>query len=245
MCATTATLKGTVLLYDVPWKTYEGLIDALPEHHMRHTYQEGTLELFDNVLNHVSWAAYEKILKAFGDHRFPHTYQDGVLEIMMSPSDEHEWIKRCLGRMIEMTAIRFGIRIRSAGSATQRQKKLMQGLEADESYYVEHESMVRGKHLSASSKPPADLVVEVSLRKWDLERMKSYAKLGVREVWRYRKASIEFFVLADDGRYQNVEQSHAFPMITPQAIIQFLQRLHETDENTGIMEFVKSLKRVR
>ncbi|HEY2881409.1 MAG TPA: hypothetical protein VGJ15_03225, partial [Pirellulales bacterium] len=63
----------------------------------------------------------------------------------MSPSDEHEWIKGFMGRLIEMAALECGVPIRSAGSATRRNKKVAQGLEPDESYYIEHEVEVRGK----------------------------------------------------------------------------------------------------
>ena len=142
MCATTADSTATILLFDVPWTAYTGLIDALPDHRIPHTYQEGTLELFNNVLLAVPWGAYEKILDAFGDRRFPHTYQEGALEIMMSPSEEHEQIKSFLGRLIETAALKLGIHFKAVGSATQRDKTLLQGLEPDESYYIPYAAPV-------------------------------------------------------------------------------------------------------
>lgn len=250
MCASVSQPKRkpisreSILLFDVPRETYEALIDALSEHRVPHTYQEGTLELKKTLFFNVPWDRYENILAAFGERRFPHTYQDGTLEIMVSPSNEHEWIKRCLGRMIEMTVIEFGIPIRSAGSTTQRQEKVMQGLEPDESYYIEHEPLVRGKRLLAAKKVlPPDLVIEVDLRKLNVARMKSYAKLGIHELWRYRKGKVEFFCLNTKRAYEPVERSHAFPMIASKEVAKFLRTLAKTDENTAIVQFVSSLRK--
>ena len=34
-----------VVLYGVPRETYKGILDALGEYHLRHTYDQGTLEM--------------------------------------------------------------------------------------------------------------------------------------------------------------------------------------------------------
>ncbi len=244
MCATTVDLTTTLLLFDVPWTAYSGLIDALPEHRLRHTYQEGTLELFKNVLYGVPWNAYEKILKAFGDRRFPHTYQEGALEIMMSPPEEHEQIKSFLGRLIEMAALRLGIRFKAVGSATQRDKKLLQGLEPAESYYIPYVAQPPGKAVGrVQKKSPPDLAIEVDLRKLNLERMQSYAKLGIRELWQYRKGKVEFFSLSPKRSYEFVNHSLAFPMIGSKDVTRFVKKMQATDDYAATRSFVAWLAR--
>ena len=217
MCASALQSAETILLFDIPWEAYEGLVDALPGHRMRHTYDCGTLELFKNVLYHVSWEAYDKILDAFGDRRFRHTYQEGTLEIM-SPSNEHEWIKRFLGRMIEMAAWEQKMSIRSVGSATRRKKDLLHGLESDESYYLGHDPIPR-RGRRAENLPPPELVVEVDLRRPDLDRLESYAVLGVKEVWRFRKEKVEIFLLGKEhDTYKSSKKSLAFPLLTAEIL---------------------------
>jgi len=244
--ATTTDSAASILLFDVPWTAYTGLVDALPEHRFRHTYQEGTLELFKNVLFNVSWGAYEKILKAFGDRRFPHTYQEGTLEIMMSPSEEHEQIKSFLGRLIEMAALELGIHFKAVGSATQRDKKLLQGLEPDESYYIPYVAQPRGKAAGrVPKKSPPDLAIEVDLRKLDLERMKSYANLGIRELWRYRKGKVEFFCLSPKRSYQLVSHSRAFSMIGSKDVTRFVKKMQATDDYSATRAFVAWLTKTR
>ena len=119
MSISIAEPESTVLLFDIPWETYEGILDALPEHHFRHTYVRGTLELFSSLIYGVSWESYEKILEAFGDHRFRHTYQMGTLEIM-SPSESHEWLKRHIGSMIEAASMKWILNNRRTVTTTRK-----------------------------------------------------------------------------------------------------------------------------
>jgi Uma2 family endonuclease len=244
MCATAARLPDSILLFDVSRAAYTGLTDALPQHRMKHTYQEGTLELFQNVLYDVSWSAYEKILKAFGDRRFPHTYQDGTLEIMMSPSEDHEQIKSLLGRLIELAALELGVHFKAVGSATRRDKKLMHGLEPDESYYIPYQLPPRSRTPQrAGKKQTPDLAIEVDLRSAGLERMKSYEKLGIRELWRYRKGRVDFFRLSADGTYDLVASSGVFPMISSKDVTRFVNKMQTTDDYSASRSFVAWLRK--
>jgi Uma2 family endonuclease len=195
------------------------------------------------VLYDVSWNAYTKFIDALGERRLRHTYQEGTLE-MMSPSEKHEWIKSFLGRIIEMASLECGLRIRSVGSATRKSKKLAQALEPDESYYIGPRA-AQGRRKADTKKPLCpDLVVEVDLRRTVLDRLGSYAKLGVREVWRYRKGEIEFLVLNATCSYGPVEHSVSFPAISCKDIGRYLARLEDhDDENAIILEFVAWLRK--
>lgn len=244
MRASTVKSTNSILLFDVPWKAYEGLIDALPDHRVPHTYQEGTLELFKTVFYDVSWEAYEEILEAFGDRRFPHTYQDGALEIMMSPSEDHEQIKSFLGRLIEITCLELGVHFKAVGSATQRKKARLQGLEPDESFYVpyvpkQHTVGARG----AEKKQVPNLAIEIDLRKLDIPRLTSYAKLGVRELWRYHKRKVEFFILSRSKEYKRVGASRIFPMIGSKDVTRFLDEMRVTDDYSATQSFLDWLRK--
>lgn len=231
----------TLVLRDVSWDTYEKLTDALSEHRFRHTYQSGMLEIFANPMFDVSWEEYEGILDAFGDHRFRHTYQQGTLE-MMSPSSEHERIKEFLGRLVDASAMEFDIQIRSAGSSTRRTKRMEQGLEPDKSYFVEQrgrEAAVRDYDDPASA---PDLAIEIDLRHPDLNRLKSYAILGVREVWQYRNETLTFFALQPDLRYDVVAMSTIFPSLSSVELTDFVRRLDASDENKLTREFMELLR---
>jgi len=238
----TSNLNQPVVLFDIPRSTYEGIAAALPGHSWCEAYDHGRLELSQRVIHNVSWESYEAILGAFADHRFRHTYRQGTLE-MMSPSEEHEWLKGFIGRLIETAALELDIPIKSVGSTTRRHPELMVGLEPDESYFVQHEPEVRGKlHRDPSEVRPPDLVVEVETTHRVLDRLEAYAKLGVGEVWRYRAGTVEFFGLGEQRGFEPIEHSRAFPVITPPDLMHCLARLDQQDENSLVREFIARLR---
>ena len=230
----------TTVLYDVPWETYVGLTDAVPEQLHGHTYADDTLELSSNLLYDVSWESYEQILEAFGDRRFPHTYADGVLEIM-SPTEEHDWVKGFIGRLIEMAAFELNVPIKTVGSTTRKRKEQLRGLEPDESYYVQHEADVRmNRNPDQTKVPPPDLVVEVDMRRPEVDRFEVYSRLGVPEIWQYRKKQAHFWLLSD-GAYAESPASLAFPLIDSQTVTLLVAQIDSRDVNSIIRDFVKWL----
>ena len=59
--------SGYVVLYGVPWETYEGILDALGEYHLRHTYDRVALET-RRILYGVTW---ERLLETPGRNLRP------------------------------------------------------------------------------------------------------------------------------------------------------------------------------
>ena len=96
------------------------------------------------VLFGVSWSTYEALVADLECGGTRLTYCRGALEIM-SPSDEHEGIKKALARMIEAMTEELSIPISSGGSTTWKRRDLARGLEPDECYWVQNEAAVREK----------------------------------------------------------------------------------------------------
>jgi Uma2 family endonuclease len=195
------------------------------------------------LLYDVSWETYEGILKAFGDRRFPHTYQEGTLEILMSPSEDHEQIAEFIGRMIGFISVELDIPIDSVRSATRRKKSLEHGLEPDNSYYVHPNRRKPNGNGGKESVP--DLAIEIDLRRKVLKRLVSYARLGVREIWRYHKGQVEFFALGDDGEHHPVDRSLVFPSMTPETVTRFVTMMRESSEYEAIKGFLRWLRKHR
>jgi Uma2 family endonuclease len=195
------------------------------------------------VLYDVPWETYDGILKAFGERRFPHTYQEGTLEILISPSEDHEQIAEFIGRMVGMLSLELDIPIDSVGSATRRKKSLGHGLEPDESYYV-HPNRRKANGNGGKSTVP-DLAIEIDLRRKVLKRLVSYARLGVREVWRYHKGEVEFFALGEDGRHHSVDRSQVLPLMTAEVVTRFVTAMRESREHAAIKGFLRWLRQQR
>jgi len=133
------------------------------------------------VLSGITWSTYEAILADMDNRPIHLTYDRGALEIM-SPSEEHERVKKLIGRMIEAMTEELNIPIRSAGSTTFRREAKQRGLEPDECYYVASEPRVRGKD-------DFDLAVVAHQRKERatqhparLQRVQQPADLGINHV---------------------------------------------------------------
>jgi Uma2 family endonuclease len=231
-----------VVLDDVSWETYERILDALGEYHLRHTYDEGTLEM-RRVLYGVAWEDYLKLLDATPDLYLRHTYDEGTLE-MMSPRKDHDWMASMVARMIETFAFAMDIPIQSIGSTTLRAAKGGRGLQPDKAYYLAHEPLVRCKETYDPEKdPPPDLVIEVEVTSTLLPRMPVFAKIGVPEIWRCERRRLQFYRLTSKGKYETIDRSRAFPFLKPADLMRFVKRRAEIGENAVIREFVEWAKR--
>ncbi|MGA2067293.1 MAG: Uma2 family endonuclease [Thermoguttaceae bacterium] len=225
-----------VVLDGVPWATYEGILDALGEYHLRHTYDEGALEM-RRVVYGVAWEDYLKLLDATPDFSLRHTYDEGTLE-MMSPRKEHDWVGKLAARMIEAFAFALDIPIQSIGSTTLRAAKGGRGLQPDEAYYLAHEPQVHCKETYEPEKdPPPDLVIEIDVTSSSIPRLPVFAKIGVPEIWRCQRGRLRFYRLSR-GKYGLIRRSVAFPFLKPADLMRFLNRRGEIGENGVVREFV-------
>src|SRR5580658_868882 len=115
------------------------------------------------VLSGVTWSTYEALLADTETSGTKFTYDRGYLEIV-SPSREHEHVKRLIGRMIDAVTEELEIPISSGGSTTLKLELKQRGAEPDECYYVANEPRMRGhENYDPATDPPPDLVIEVDI----------------------------------------------------------------------------------
>jgi Uma2 family endonuclease len=174
------------------------------------------------VLYDVSWETYERLLVDQTDKVVPHlNYDEGVLEIV-GPSLEHEHANRALAQIVMLVSLEWAINVIDIGSTTHKRQKLRKGFEADSSFYIANAGRMRGtKELDLAVDPPADLVIEIDIASYSLNKLPIYAALGVPEVWRYIGGRIEISVLEGD-RYVQVTESRALPPVTDAVLAQFV-----------------------
>lgn len=165
------------------------------------------------VLSDVTWADYQRMLEIRGDRSSPRiSFLEGRLEIM-SPSDTHEELKSVLGRLVEQFCLERGIEFRTLGSWTLEEKKVERGVEPDECW-------VFGERRPATR---PDLAIEVVWTSGGLGKLEIYRKLGVREVWYWRKGTLSVHVLRGEA-YQDAAASEVLPGIDLALLAGFLDR---------------------
>jgi Uma2 family endonuclease len=189
------------------------------------------------VIDNVSWSAYDALVTGTQCAGTRFTYDRGVLEIM-SPSREHERVKRLLGRMVEMLTFERDIPVSSSGSMTLRDVLKQRGLEPDECYYIANEPAMRGRdEYDPAIDPPPDLAIEVDLSRSSVDKLSIYADLGVPEIWTFADDRLEFYQLQPNGTYRTTERSRAFDFLKSADLQGFLDERHGAEETAWARRF--------
>jgi Uma2 family endonuclease len=151
------------------------------------------------VFHDVTWEDYERVLEIRGDKSAPRiNYLEGELEIM-SPSKDHEQIKSFIGRLLEVWCIDRGMEVTPYGSWTLKGEKKDRGAEADECYIF-----------GTAPRDRPQLAIEVEWSRGNIDKLRLYEKLGVEEVWIWRKGAIQVYVLAGEG-FAKAQRSRLLP----------------------------------
>ena len=188
------------------------------------------------LLSDVTWEEFETILDELGEHRAARiAYDKGVLEIM-APLPEHEFGKEIIGDLIKALLEELDIEFLSLGSTTFKNQIMLQGLEPDQCFYIEHESKVRGKNrLDLTQDPPPDLALEIDVT--SRTHPSIYAALKVPELWRFEKGKLQINILQNES-YMVSEQSKNFPDLPLTEIIpQYFEQSKTAGRNSVIRAF--------
>lgn len=139
------------------------------------------------VLSGVSWAQYLELDQTLGhDRPDPRMYYlDGELEIMTT-SLFHEKLKKWIGDLVGDYLFETGVEASPHGQATMRILKEA-GAEPDESWCLGEE------------KEFPDIVLEIALTSGGIDKLDIYRRFSVREVWLWRKGTLEIWTLRRQG----------------------------------------------
>jgi Uma2 family endonuclease len=181
------------------------------------------------VLRGATWADYQRLLEIRGDRSVPRlTYLEGVLELM-SPSRPHESIKSMIGCLVEGWCFETGVAISPYGSWTLESKATEVGVEPDECY-------VLGDAEELPERP--DLAIEVAWTRGAIDKLEVYRRLGVKEVWIWRKGTIEVFALRG-ADYERLESSELLAGLDLPALLRFVDVRPMT---RAVTEYRKALR---
>jgi Uma2 family endonuclease len=180
------------------------------------------------VLHGVSWEDYERLVEIRGEHSAPRIrYLEGEVEIM-SPSKDHERIKSYIGRLVEAWCFDRGIEFSAFGSWTLKAEEKDRAAEADECYVFGPEP-----------RETPQLAIEVEWTRGGIDKLEIYRKLGVGEVWYWRKGVIEIYVLTD-GAFARIQRSPLLPDLDVALLASMLDRDTLTQ---ALRDFRKALEK--
>jgi len=183
------------------------------------------------VLRGLSWSDYQRQLELRGDRSLPRfAYLEGDLEIM-TPSQPHESLTSRIGRLVEVWCLEKGIEFSPYGSWTLQDKETERGVEADECYVFGVEPEADRPHLA----------IEVVWTSGGLRKLDIYVKLGVREVWFWRKGRITVHVLSGN-QYLESTTSGVLPGID---LVQLCSYLDRPTASQAIREYRAALTQTK
>lgn len=180
-----------------------------------------------SAFHDVSWKDYERLLEIRGDKSAPRiTYLEGELQILR-PSKDHEQIKSYIGFLLGTWCIDRGIEVHPFGSWTLKEKKEMRGAEADECYIF-----------GSGPRERPHLAIEVEWTQGGIDKLDVYRKLGVGEVWIWRRGVIQVWALAG-GEFERAQRSVVLPDLDLALLASMLDR---DSLNQAVHDFKKALE---
>lgn len=195
------------------------------------------------ILKGVSWSTFKALLADVGDDRaWRIAYDRGVLEIRM-PYLEHEVPKGLIESFIEATADELEIEVMKAGSLTLEREDLTRAVEPDACFYIQNESLVRGRNINLPNDPPPDLVIESDYTNSSVNKLTIYASLGVPEIWRYQRQSLQVYQLVE-GKYQKCDRSLAFPLLPVAEIPSFIEQSRTIGQRSAVRLFRQRIREI-
>ena len=189
------------------------------------------------LLSGIPWEVYEQLRENEDNWHVRMAYDRGRLELM-SPSPDHERIKKLIAQVIEAFTEEMGIARCSLGSTTWKRRELAKGLESDECYYILNRHRIpRHRRLDLAIDPPPDLAIETEVSRSVVSRLRIYSALGVPEIWRWRKTGLTAFSLGEDGKYVERAFSLNLPMLRVKDLERFLHLELADDETAWLRQF--------
>lgn len=188
------------------------------------------------LLNQIDWLQFEEILTELKETRAARlSYSNGFLEIMV-PLLEHEDDKNIIGDLVKTILEELNLEFRAVGSTTFKNEKMLQAVEPDECFYIQHEATIRGKiRVDLTQDPPPDLALEIDIT--SRTRLGNYEALGVPELWRYDGTQLQINLLKS-GQYIESTVSHQFPQFpVKEAIPRYVEQSKRAGRNATMKAF--------
>ncbi len=195
------------------------------------------------VLKGVSWATFKALMADMGEDRACRiAYDQGTLEIRM-PLQEHEVPKVLIADFVTAIADELEIEVMQLGSLTLEQEELRRAIEPDTCFYIQNEALVRSKNIDLQNDPPPDLAIESDYTSSSLNKFNIYASLGVPELWRYRKQTLQVYQLME-GNYELSETSLAFPFLPIVEIPGFIEQSKVVGQRAAVRLFRTRIREI-
>jgi Uma2 family endonuclease len=187
----------------------------------------------------ITWDDYLNLSEQTLDKTNLHiSYNRGILKIM-GQGFKHENISRFLNSLIVVASLFLKINVVPSGSMSLISMKARKGAEPDESYYVQnaHLASFKKELFDDETDTLPDIVVEIDESHKSEDKFEIYAAFGIKEFWLYDTEIMRIFQLSETGEYLLSENSLALPILTSEALTDFLNRSQNEEQFKVLIDF--------
>ncbi|HEY9704551.1 MAG TPA: Uma2 family endonuclease [Allocoleopsis sp.] len=177
------------------------------------------------LINNLTWREFKVVAQLIEGPGVRLSFLDGLLEIRKMPGKQHETIKKRIAALLEIYLEFLGIDFTPRGSMTLENEAEKVKCEADESYEI------------GPDKDLPDLVIEVIVSSGGINKLDSYKRLKIPEVWFWENGKLSFYILQNKG-YKRRDKS----LLLPDLDVELLKRCINISSHTeSLREFRRGM----
>lgn len=168
----------------------------------------------------LTWREFKAVEQLLDRPGYRLSFLDGILEIRQVPGETHETVKERLGALLELYLLMAGFDFTPTGSMTLESEGGAVKREADKSY----------KLAPGRSRP--DLAIEIVFTSGGINKLESYKRLKIPEVWFWDDGVLEVYHLRgerNDLQYEKIDKSEELPGINLELLLRCINMVNHVD----------------
>lgn len=181
--------------------------------------------LFDGL----TWREFKAVEQLLDRPGYRLSFLDGVLEIRRMPGEPHETVKERIGALLELYLLAAGYDFTPTGSMTLESEAGNVKREADKSY----------KLAPGRSRP--DLAIEIVFTSGGINKLESYKRLKIPEVWFWEDGVLEIYHLRGDRNDLSYEKLSSSEEVKELDLDLLLQCINMSNHVEAIKAFQQAL----
>jgi Uma2 family endonuclease len=191
------------------------------------THRQESPLLFEGV----TWREFKAVEQLLERPGYRLSFLDGILEIRRMSGEEHETVKERLGALLELYLLMAGFDFTPTGSMTLESESGAVKREADKSYKL------------APGRVRPDLAIEVVFSSGGINKLETYKRLLIPEVWFWEDGVLEVYHLRSEGdglHYERVSSSEEVKGIDLDLLLRCINMVNHVD---AIKTFQQALQK--
>ncbi len=168
----------------------------------------------------MTWREFKAVEQLLDRPGYRLSFLDGILEIRQMPGEPHETVKKRIAALLELYLLLTGFDFTPTGSMTLENEAGGVKREADESY----------KLSPGRSRP--DLAIEVVFSSGGINKLETYKRLKIAEVWFWEDGVLEIYHLREEVnqlRYEKIANSEAVPGIDLELLLRCVNMVNHVE----------------